>query len=93
MAGLDGINRKLDPGQPVDKNLYDLSPREAARIKQVPGSLAETISALERDHDFLLQGGVFTQDLIDTWIDLKRAEADEVRLRPHPYEFKLYLDA
>ena len=93
MAGLDGVVRKLDPGRPVEKNLYDLPPREAARIKQVPGSLAETLSALERDHDFLLQGGVFTRDLIETWIERKRAEADEVRLRPHPYEFHLYLDA
>jgi glutamine synthetase len=93
MAGLDGIQRKLDPGKPIDKDLYDLPPAEKAKVKSTPGSLAEVLDALEEDHAFLLKGGVFTQDLIDTWIGLKRDnEIDPVRLRPHPYEFHLYYD-
>ena len=94
MAGLDGVINKIDPGKSLDKDLYALSPREAARIKQAPGSLDEVLTALERDHEFLLRGDVFSKDLIDTWINYKRTkELDEVRLRPHPYEFHLYLDA
>ena len=94
MAGLDGIRNQIDPGEPLDKDLYDLEPEEAAQIKQVPGSLSETLDALEADHDFLLEGGVFTPDLIETWISYKRAkEVDVMRLRPHPYEFYLYYDA
>ena len=93
MAGLDGIRRRIDPGQPVDKNIYELPAEEAALIAQVPGSLDEALKALEDDHAFLLEGGVFTPDVIETWIAYKRAEADEVRLRPHPWEFHLYLDA
>jgi glutamine synthetase len=94
MAGLDGIINELEPPEPVDQNLYELSPQEAAKIKQVPGSLQEVLDALERDHEFLLRGGVFTQDVIDTWLDYKRSrELDPVRLRPHPYEFFLYFDA
>jgi glutamine synthetase len=93
MAGLDGIQRKLDPGKPIDKDLYDLPAAEKAKVKSTPGSLAEVLDALEDDHAFLLKGGVFTQDLIDTWIGLKREnEIDPVRLRPHPYEFHLYYD-
>ena len=94
MAGLDGIENKIDPGEPLDKDLYDLEPEELARVPQTPGSLEEAINALEADHDFLLKGSVFTQDVIDHWIDYKRKnEIDEMRLRPHPYEFALYFDA
>jgi len=94
MAGLDGVINKIDPGEPLDMDLYELSPEEAAGVKQVPGSLQEVLDALENDHDFLMQGDVFTQDLLDTWLDYKRTnELDEVRLRPHPYEFYLYYDA
>jgi glutamine synthetase len=93
MAGLDGIQKRIDPGQPADFNLYEADPATARKIKTVPGSLTETLDALETDHDFLLAGGVFTRDLIATWIDYKRRnEVDPVRLRPHPYEFFLYYD-
>ena len=93
MAGLDGVINKIDPGDPVDVDLYELEPEEAAKIKSTPGSLDEALSALEADHDFLLRGGVFTQDVIDTWIRFKReVEVDAVNLRPHPYEFFLYSD-
>jgi len=93
MAGLDGINNKIEPHAPVDKDLYELPPEEAADIPQVPSSLPEVLDALEADHDYLLEGGVFTKDLIETWISYKRtAEIDYVRLRPHPAEFELYYD-
>lgn len=97
MAGLDGIKKKIDPTKagfgPFDKNIYDLPEREAKRIKSVPGSLEESLDALEADHGFLLDGGVFTEDLINTWIDYKRTkEVQEVKIRPHPYEFYLYHD-
>jgi len=93
MAGVDGIQNKIHPGEPVDRDIYELPPEEAAKIPQVPGSLEEAISALEKDHDFLLKGDVFTQDVIDVWIEYKRTrEIDEVRTRPHPYEFYLYFD-
>ena len=94
MAGLDGIANKIDPGDPLDVDLYDLPPGQAAKVQQVPGSLEEVLDALEEDHDFLLKGDVFTSDLIDMWLAYKRSrEVDEVRLRPHPYEFHLYFDA
>jgi glutamine synthetase len=94
MAGLDGIENKIDPGEPLDKNTYELSAREAARLKTVPGSLEDSLRALEQDHDFLLKGDVFTQDVLDVWLEYKReAEIDPVRLRPHPWEFHLYFDA
>ena len=94
MAGIDGIVNKIDPGEPLDVDLYELSPERAATVTQVPGSLDEVLDALEEDHDFLLKGDVFTQDLIDIWLHYKRTqELDEVRLRPHPYEFFLYYDA
>lgn len=94
MAGIDGIQKGIDPGDPADFDLYELPPHEAAQVKQVPGSLAEALDALEEDHDFLLKGGVFTPDLIDSWIRIKRQrEVDPLRLRPHPYEFYLYYDA
>jgi glutamine synthetase len=93
MAGLDGIKNKIEPPAPIDKDLYELAPDEAAAIPQVPGSLPEVLDALEADHDYLLEGGVFTADLIETWIEYKRkAEVDYVRLRPHPAEFELYYD-
>ena len=93
MAGLDGIENKIDPGDPVDRNTYELSAEEAAKIPTVPGSLDEAMDALEQDHQYLLKGGVFTQDVIDVWIDYKRtAEIDPIRLRPHPWEFHLYFD-
>ena len=92
MAGLDGVKRSLVPGDPVDTDLFDLSPQELAGIKSVPGSLAGAMDALEADHEFLLDGGVFTKDLIHEWIEYKRTEAAEVALRPHPWEFPLYYD-
>jgi glutamine synthetase len=93
MAGLDGIQNRLDPGLPVDKDLFELSPEEVAEIENVPGSLDEAMDALEADHEFLLKGGVFTEDLIQTWVEYKRnQECDPVRIRPHPWEFALYYD-
>lgn len=93
MAGLDGIANKMDPGAPVDKDLYDLPPEEMARVPMVPGSLEDALDALEADHDFLLVGDVFTEELIEDWIAYKRRhELDAVRLRPHPWEFMLYYD-
>ena len=93
MAGVDGIQNKIDPGEPLEKDIFELSPKEAAKVPTVPGSLDESIAALEKDYKFLLKGDVFTQDVIDVWIEYKRAkEIDGVRLRPHPYEFYLYFD-
>jgi len=92
-AGLDGIKNKIDPGEPLEKDLYELEPAEAKKIKSTPGSLGEVLNALEKDHDFLLEGDVFTPDLIDTWISYKREkELAPVNLRPVPYEFFLYYD-
>ena len=93
MAGLDGIQNRIDPGSPVDKDLYELPREEAKMIKQVPGSLGEVLQALEKDHDFLLKGDVFTMDLLEAYISYKRQnELDPVRIRPVPYEFVLYYD-
>jgi len=92
MAGLDGVLNKIDPGEPMDKNLYELPPEEHAKIPQVPSSLGEALDCLEKDHEFLLKGDVFTLDFIETWIAAKRKEHDALRLRPHPYEFFLYYD-
>lgn len=93
MAGLDGVEKRIDPGDPLDKNIYDLPPEEAKNVQQVPGSLEESLEALEGDRAFLEKGGVFTPDVIDIWIDYKRKrEIDPVRLRPHPWEFYLYFD-
>ncbi|HEX3828758.1 MAG TPA: type I glutamate--ammonia ligase [Sporichthyaceae bacterium] len=93
MAGLDGIKNKIEPPVPVDKDLYELAPDEAAEIAQVPDSLPKVLDSLEADHAYLAEGGVFTPDLIETWIDYKRTnELDPVRLRPHPHEFELYYD-
>ena len=90
MAGLDGILNHIEPPAPVDKDLYELPPEEHAGIKQVPSSLAEAMDALEEDHDFLTAGDVFTDDLIDTWISIKRGEIDQARLAPTPLEYELY---
>ena len=91
MAGLDGILNKIEPHEPVDKDLYELPAEEAKAIPQVPGSLEEALVALENDHEFLLAGGVFTEDLIETWIDFKREnEILPMAQRPHPFEFELY---
>jgi glutamine synthetase len=93
MAGLDGIKNKIEPAAPVDKDLYELPPDEHAAVPQVPGSLPAVLEALEQDHDYLTAGGVFTPDLIETWIAYKQsAEIDPIRLRPHPHEFELYYD-
>ena len=93
MAGLDGVQNKIEPPAPVDADIYELSPREKRKIKNTPGSLKESIDALASDNAFLLQGGVFTPDLIDTYIDYKQVkEVDAVALRPHPWEFHLYHD-
>jgi glutamine synthetase len=93
MAVIDGIKNKINPGEPLDKDIYDLEPEELAKVPQAPGSLDAALSALEKDTSFLLQGDVFTKDVIDTWLSYKRAkEVDAVRLRPHPYEFYLYFD-
>ena len=93
MAGLDGIQNKIDPGEPLDKNLYDLPPEELAKVPSCPASLEASLDAMEKDQEFLTKGNVFTQDVIDTWLDYKRTkECDPVRLRPHPYEFALYYD-
>ncbi|MFP6627081.1 MAG: type I glutamate--ammonia ligase [Deltaproteobacteria bacterium] len=94
MAGLDGIENKIDPGAPLDKDIYSLSAAELANVPSVPASLEESLEALRNDHQFLLRGDVFTQDVIDTWIDYKyEREVNEVRLRPHPHEFGLYYDS
>ncbi|MER8182672.1 type I glutamate--ammonia ligase [Kitasatospora sp. NPDC094015] len=93
MAGLDGIKNKIEPLEPVDKDLYELAPDEHAAVPQVPASLGAVLEALEADHEYLLAGGVFTPDLIETWIDFKRTnEIAPIALRPHPHEFELYYD-
>ncbi len=93
LAGLDGVKNKIDPGAPADFDLYEASEKELRRIRSTPGSLGEALSALERDYAFLLEGGVFTQDLITTWINYKRTnEINPINLRPTPYEFFLYFD-
>ncbi len=93
MAGLDGVANKIDPGQPLDKDIYDLSPEEMKSVPSMPASLEEALSCLEEDHAFLLKGDVFTEELLETFIEYKRKnEADAVRLRPHPHEFALYYD-
>jgi len=93
LAGVDGILNKLDPGQPLDKDIYDLSPEELKSVPSTPGSLDEALHALEKDHDFLLRGDVFTEGVIDAWIEYKMdKEVKPMALRPHPYEFGLYYD-
>jgi glutamine synthetase len=93
MAAVDGIQNKIDPGKPLDKDIYDLPPEELAKVPSAPGSLEQALNNLEADHEYLLKGDVFTQDVVDTWISYKRKnEVDALRLRPHPYEFALYYD-
>jgi glutamine synthetase len=94
MAAIDGIQNKIEPGEPLDRDIYEMSPEELAKYNKTPGELAEAIDALEKDHKFLTAGGVFTDDLIETWISWKREnELHELALRPHPYEFNLYYDS
>ncbi|MBI3583943.1 MAG: type I glutamate--ammonia ligase [Nitrospinae bacterium] len=93
MAGLDGVQNKIDPGEPLDKDIYALGPEELKNVPSLPGSLEDSLDALEKDQDFLLKGDVFTQDAIDMWLEYKREkEVNQMRLRPHPYEFGLYFD-
>jgi len=93
MAALDGIQNKIDPGDPLDRDIYDLPPSEDKKVPTTPGSLEEALNALEKDHEFLLKGDVFTEDVIQTWIDYKReCEVDALRVRPHPHEFAMYFD-
>jgi glutamine synthetase len=94
LAAIDGIQNKLHPGEPLDRDIYDMPPEELANVPKAPGSLDEALAALEADHDFLLRGDVFTDDVIATWLRYKREkEIQPMRLRPHPYEFCLYFDA
>ncbi len=93
MAGLDGIENRIDPGEPLDKDIYGLSPEELKDVPSTPGSLAEALKALEADHEFLLKGDVFTEDVVETWIEWKKKnEVDAVNMRPVPWEFALYFD-
>ena len=93
LAGLDGVQNKIDPGEPLDKDIYALGPEELKNVPSLPGSLEDSLDALEKDQDFLLKGDVFTQDAIDMWLEYKREkEVNQMRLRPHPYEFGLYFD-
>jgi len=93
MAGIDGIQNRIEPGDPLDENIYELDEREAMRVATVPGALEESLAALEKDMAFLLKGGVFTEDVIEVWMEYKRErEIEPMRLRPHPYEFHLYFD-
>jgi len=93
MAMTDGIQNKIDPGEPLDKDMYDLEPEELQHVPKTPESLEAALEALRKDHEFLLRGDVFTPDVIDTWIWYKMThEVEEVRQRPHPYEFCLYAD-
>jgi glutamine synthetase len=93
LAGLDGVQNRIDPGEPLDKDIYDLSPEQLKDVPSLPGSLDEALNALEADHDFLLKGDVFTTQLIDRWISYKRDnEIARLRMRPHPLEFSMYYD-
>ena len=94
MAMIDGVQNKIDPGKPLDRDIYEMTPKELARTRKTPTSLEEALGELQRDHKFLTKGGVFTDDLIETWISYKEEnELDPLRLRPHPYEFELYYDS
>ena len=93
MAVIDGIENKIDPGEPLDKDIYDLPPEESANVAKAPLSLERALDELQSDHEFLMRGDVFTKDVIDTWISYKREnEVEAMRVRPHPYEFCLYFD-
>jgi glutamine synthetase len=94
MAGLDGIQNRLQPGEPLDKDIYALSPEELKNVPAMPASLDEALANLQKDHEFLMKGDVFTEDVIETWIEYKMAnDVSAMRLRPHPHEFNLYFDA
>ena len=93
MAGLDGVENRIHPGEPLDKDIYELSPAELSKVPSVPASLEGALNSLENDMEFLTKGDVFTQDALEMWINFKRSnEIDLVRLRPHPYEFCMYYD-
>jgi len=92
MAGLDGIKNKIDPGLPSNKNLEEMSASEIKKIPFLPTSLTKALDALEKDYKFLMEGGVFTEDLIEAWIKLKRKDVEQIRTRPHPWEFQMYYD-
>jgi glutamine synthetase len=93
MAGIDGMKKNIDPGAPLDKDIYSLSPEELRKVPAMPASLEEALGCLREDHKFLLEGDVFIEDSIENWIEYKRTkEADAMRLRPHPHEFELYFD-
>ena len=93
MAAVDGILNKIDPGDPLDKDIYDMPPEELANVPHTPGTLEDALIALRNDHEFLLKGDVFTQDVIETWIDYKMEnEVKALALRPHPWEFAMYYD-
>jgi len=93
LAGLDGVQNRIDPGEPLDKDIYDLSPEQLKNVPSLPGSLDEALNALEVDNEFLLKGDVFTPGLIDRWIGYKREkEIQPLRMRPHPLEFSMYFD-
>jgi glutamine synthetase len=93
MAGLDGIENRMEPPAPIDEDIYELSAEEKKHIRSTPGSLSEVLDNLEKDHSYLVKGEVFTEDLIEMWIEYKRKREDDlIRLRPHPYEFALYYD-
>ena len=94
MAGLDGIKNEIDPGDILEADLFSMSDEEQAKLKQVPSSIAEALDALEEDHEFLLEGDVFTKDLIEAWLSYKReTEVDQIRKRPHPWEYFLTFNA
>ena len=94
MAGIDGIINKTDPGKPLDKDIYDMTPEQLKDVPSAPGSLSDALKALENDHEFLLRGDVFTKDFIETWVDYKTTkEVQPMQLRPHPFEFMMYYDA
>ena len=93
MAGLDGVINRIDPGQPLDKDIYDLSPEELKNVPSTPESLGHALKALQEDHEYLMKGDVFTEDVINTWINYKTdKEVKPIALRPTPYEFELYYD-
>jgi glutamine synthetase len=94
MAAPAGIEKKIDPGKPLDRDIYEMTEEELKEVPKTPGSLEEALNALKADHDFLLKGGVFTPDVIEAWVNWKQEkELDEMHKRPHPYEFHLYYDS
>ena len=92
MAGLDGVMNKIDPGEPMDKNIYELPPEELKNLPCVPSNLGDALDCLEMDHEFLLKGDVFTRDFLEAYVSIKRKEENALRLRPHPIEYEMYYD-